>query len=165
MEDVIWNFPVQINKIKTNNCDYDPMEAYEILKKGRLMLSISLTYELSVAHTVFSAEGMEDLLSAVEKMVTQNICGLYVCEPYTVLIGCNDTTIFVIDTHPVGVEFGGCNTGLVVCSTRDSQGAEILCKWIWKRLYESGVDESNKQSFSVVLNEGNKYVMPRITYK
>ena len=151
VEDIIWNFPKDINIIRHKDHNYDPFEAYTLLKKHNLMSQMQLTYELSIHHTVFSEKGMQDLETTVTKMIGEKKIGLFVCEPYSFLIGSNSDNLFLVDTHPVSETFGGCKTGILLFSSKTYEGSAALCEWLWKRMYGSNVQEGSKQSFSSVI--------------
>ena len=152
VEDVIWKFPLLANKKRNKERNYEPLEAYELLHRENLISSMSLTYELSVTYTVYSEKGMGDLRKAMEKTLKTptSTYGLYICEPYTFLFGCNKKNVFIIDTHPVAEQFGGRKTALIVFSVMTSDGIHSICHWLWRRLYESGADKANKQTLSFI---------------
>ena len=93
---------------------------------------------------------MKYLISGMQQLIKERKFAVYVCEPYTFLVGCIKERVYLVDTHPVSAMFGGTNTALLVSSDPSNEGSLSICKWLWKRLYESNIKEENTQSLSVL---------------
>ena len=151
-EDIIWNFPRMVNQFRNRTITYEPMTAFKLMRDHNLMTESHLTYELSTQpFTVFSKSGMSDLHRGIEKLILSKSVGVYVCEPYTFLIGSLNGNLFLLDTHPVPSKFGGTNTALLVSTEGTKEGSVAVCKWLWKCIYESNVCETNNQSLSAIV--------------
>ena len=132
---------------------YDPLEAKDILTANNLLTT---NYELSEEFIsndgVFTKSGRMELINALSKHESAESTtrvGLYTCSMYTFLVGTNNGSYFLIDTHPIGEQLGGNSNGILV-ATRDtsSQSCKRLVQWILKRLRDSGVGQNDTQSFA-----------------
>ena len=131
--------------------DYEPMVAFKLMQEKKLISDIELTYELSTEqHSVFAERGMKDLHKKIHELCEGEKVGVYVCEPYTFLLCCIMDKLFIVDTHPVPKQYGGTNTGLLAVVSKSNEGCLKLCRWLWRRLYESNVNPQSKQSLSCI---------------
>ena len=111
-----------------------------------------LTYNLSSEYSVFSEEGRENLLDALTSRRETSFAAVFVCEPISVLFVCAKDCFFLIDTHPIhkvkqrnGNEI---QTSVIVQADATIEGITQICKWLWKRLYQAGVEDA-KQALSL----------------
>lgn len=89
-----------------------------------------LTYELSIHNTVFSEQGRKNLIEVLKDQPGRFLA-LYVCEPYTLLIGKLNGTYFLIDTHPVHTLVNHPNkikTSVLIEANKGEDSAKKLCK-------------------------------------
>ena len=151
-EDVIRTYPRYLNAHRDISKMYEPSEALTIMKSFDEALNICKVEEvLSCNYTVFSRKGMADLLITLQRLKKETFTAVYVCEPYSFLIVRLQHQMMIVDTHPVPGNCGGNGNGLVFFALDDTNLAHgDLCKWIWKRLYLSGVKNDRGQSLSIV---------------
>ena len=123
------------------------------------ILQVNLTYDLSPHYTVFSKEGIEDLQKQLQSRAGEgNFMSLFVCEPYTFLIGCISGKVFAVDTHPVVVSDNGRMTGMIVFTDgHEPRHVNAVTKSLHKRLFQAGVDTSSKQTLSTIF-DARRYV-------
>jgi serine/threonine protein kinase len=151
-ETVITSFPQVINNFRDVGLRYDVLEAYTVLKSNNcLSSSYQFSEELPYSFGVLTDNGKAKLLESVKAMKNGGDCiGLYMCEPYTFLLGKLMDRIVILDTHPVPSACGGNLTGfLKMFSCSDVEKcAQSACEWLWKRLVNSGMSEEHAQSLS-----------------
>ena len=81
---------------------------------------------------VFSKEGLEDIMSAVNQMTS---IGVMVCPPYTFVVGNFQGELFIIDTHVIRSQLVGNGNGIVITFSK----IEHFTQWLLRRLGSSGV--------------------------
>ena len=87
----------------------------------------------------------------MQEFIKERKFAVFVCEPYTFLVGCIKERVYLVDTHPVSATFGGTNTALLVSSDASNKGCLSIRKWLWMRLYESNIKEENTQSLKTIV--------------
>ena len=101
---------------------------------------------------MFTELGRRELYDALNKQDSAeqvNQVGLYICSPYTFLVGTNSGSFFLIDTHPIREDLGGNGNGILVATSDTSEmSCKLLIQWILKSLKSSGVIASNAQSLA-----------------
>ena len=132
-------------------------EGYEILRRANLLTAeYELREELVTPHLVFAKDGRAALMQAITKLVnTDDLVRVatYTCGGYVFLIGCRADCVFLVDTHSIGPEIGGCgNAILKAYPANDPATTYQLSTWIWQRLHHSGDNVKAMQSFVVVQN-------------
>ena len=154
-EETISTLPLKINAFRDMTETYDPVDAKAILTSNNLLAA---NYELSEEcvsdNGVFTGLGRKELFDALSKQDPTeqgNRVGLYTCSPYTFLVGTNNSSYFLMDTHPIGEDLGGNGNGiLVVTSDLSDKSCKLLIQWLLKRLKSSGVSGDSAQSFAWV---------------
>ena len=152
-EETISTLPLKINAFRDMTETYDPIDAKAILTSNNLLAA---NYELSEEcvsdNGVFTGLGRKELFDALSKQDPTeqgNRVGLYTCSPYTFLVGTNNSSYFLMDTHPIGEDLGGNGNGiLVVTSDLSEKSCKLLIQWLLKRLKSSGVSGDSAQSFA-----------------
>ena len=114
---------------------------------GALENRFSFSYDISSFYSVFLQKGMSDLMKHLSNR--DIFLAIYVCEPYSFLVGYCKESYFLLDVHPVSEAFRCARTGVVVTS----DNVNSLYSWLLRRLYESGVKEESKQMLSVAVFE------------
>ena len=158
-EEVIWKYPFKVNVYRDKDRNYEPYEALQIMKNfdHEFENRYELTYELSSEYGALTENGMKDLVQQLTKKMNDNtFFGLYICEPYTFLVGFLDQTLFLLDTHPVSDSFGGVKTGVIVVPSNST--VLYLCRWLWKRLYESGIKEDCRHTLSFLQDKKRYFI-------
>ena len=92
---------------------------------------------------------MKDLKNALVNKI-EPFLGVYVCQPFAVLIGKMFGNLFLIDTHPVHTLVShpkNLKTSVIVQAPTSIEGTTELCRWLWKRLYTK-VSPDEKQTLS-----------------
>ena len=71
---------------------------YKLMKEydGALENKFSFSYDLSSFYLVFSQKGMSDLMNQLSNR--DIFLGIYVWEPYSLLVGCCKELYFLLDT-------------------------------------------------------------------
>ena len=87
----------------------------------------------------------------MQQLIKEIKFAVYVCEPYTFLAGCIEEGVYLVDTRQVSATFGCTNTALLVSSDEPNEGCLSIFKWLWRRLYESNIEEEKLQSLSVIV--------------
>ncbi len=152
-EETITTLPEKVNPFRDAKERYDPLDAKAILTANDLLTTnYELSEECNSNDGVFTESGRKELINALSKHESAeptNRVGLYTCGMYTFLVGTNNGSFFLIDTHPIGEELGGNGNGILV-ATSDVSGrsCKLLVQWIMKRLLISGVGQSDAQSFA-----------------
>lgn len=154
VEEIIITSPGSFNRLRDVSKFYDPLGAYQLLRKGGLISNYTLTEEMVEQQRVYSQQGRRALMDAVTSLQRGDgrpRIALYTCGGYIVLVGCRAGEFFVIDTHPISPELGGDGNGVIkVLPCGDRNSVKGLCTWLWKRLQASGVDKAKKQSFAIM---------------
>ena len=151
---IIMKAPRKFNHLRDINRKYDVLEAYGRLRDGKLTKpGYEFTEEILTANRMYSPEGRRALIDGITRLFTvDDVPGvaLYTCGGYTFLIGCKNGKFFLIDTHRISSSLGGNGNGILKVYPNEKESAKRVCCWIWKRLKDSGVDETNLQSLSIV---------------
>ncbi len=152
-EETIRLFPVKINAFRDVSETYDVVNAKAILTSNNLLnANYELSEECISSNGVFTELGRRELYDALNKQDSAeqvNQVGLYICSPYTFLVGTNSGSFFLIDTHPIREDLGGNGNGILVATSDTSEmSCKLLIQWILKRLKSSGVIASNAQSLA-----------------
>lgn len=109
---------------------YDALECLAVLKKeGVLPDSTELVEKIVAKDAVFSPQGCANLLQGLDA-TDSSLCDfwMYMCQPYTILLGRLRDDNFIVDTHAVPNVMGGDGNGLLtVFSGRSHERKQELC--------------------------------------
>ena len=95
---IITDLPSRINPYQTIEQHYSISEATEIMSNYALIKKSIKVVRVTSCTKVFSKEGREDILSAMNRMTSISIM---VCPPYTFVVGKFLGELFIIDTHVI----------------------------------------------------------------
>ena len=98
VETIITDFPSRINPYRDIEQHYRISEATEIMSKYALIKETIKVVQVTSSKKVFSKEGLEDIVSAMNQMTSIVVM---VCPPYTFVIGNFQGELFIIDTHVI----------------------------------------------------------------
>ena len=88
VEDIVFRSPEKFNRLRNVASFYDVMEAYQLLRKGGLIGTYTMTEEMVSQQRVFSQQGRSALVSAVNSLKdTKTRIGLYTCGGYIMVRG------------------------------------------------------------------------------
>ena len=90
---------------------------------------------------------MKDFEDTIKRLGKTHFLSVYVCQPYSILIGCYGGKLFVIDTHPV-LKIRNTHTSVLIVAEKSNY--KKYCQWIWKRLYESNISKDELQTLSTI---------------
>ena len=111
METIITDFPSRINPYRTIEQHYGISEAIEIMSNYALIKKSIKVVRVNSFTKVFSKEGREDIMSAMNRMTS---IGVMVCPAYTFVVGNFLGELFIIDTHVIRSQLGGTGNGIVI---------------------------------------------------
>lgn len=161
---LITKAPRTFNHLRDISKKYDVLEAYGLLRDGGLVEpGIEFTEEIVLANRVYSPEGRRAFVNGVVRLFTRDDIprvAIYTCGGFTFLIACKSGWYFLIDTHRISSALGGNGNGILKVYGREDEPAKRLCCWVWKRLKDSGVNQTNHQSLSIV--DVSRYVAFKI---
>lgn len=150
---VIANYPEELNKIRDVTSLYTVLDANKLMRdKNQLRNNFEFTEELPHGG-VFAQISRDRLQQKINDLsyTEENFLSIYTCEPFSLLVGCVDRRLFILDTHPVPEVCGGDGNGLFkLYESASPVCCRSLCQWLWKRLANGGVRSSGSQSLAVV---------------
>ena len=153
VEETIETYPEFINCFRDIERHYEPYEANEVMNSfSQQEFHFEFTYDLSSVFTAFSKQGIEDLQSKIQlKAAEGNFIAVYVCEPYSFLIGCIDQRIFLVDTHPTCVTSKGRHVGIIMLTDHSGiEDVKAITYCLLQRLFSSGVKIDAKQTLNSI---------------
>ena len=115
--------------------------------------NLSFTEELPYGEGVFSQISRDRLQQKINELTHthENLLSIYTCEPLSLLVGCIDKRLFILDTHPVPEVFGGNGNGqFKLYESATPACCRSLCQWLWNRLAKNGACSCGSQSLAVV---------------
>jgi hypothetical protein len=158
--------PRKINEFRDSTRKYEPSEAKAILEVNEFLTQrYELSEECVSDNGVFSDAGRSELISALSKIPVHSTVhvGVYTCTPYSFMIGIQNDSFFLVDTHPIGDELGGNGNGILVAtSDRSSRSCRLIIQWILKRIRISGVDQKTPQSLAWLLETAGTFLLINI---
>lgn len=151
---VIANYPEELNKIRDVTSLYTVLDANKLTRdNNQLRNNFEFTEELPYGEGVFAQISRDRLQQKINDLsyTEENFLSIYTCEPFSLLVGCIDRRLFILDTHPVPEVCGGDGNGLFkLYESASPVCCRSLCQWLWKRLANGGVRSSGSQSLAVV---------------
>ncbi|KAJ7378530.1 hypothetical protein OS493_022514 [Desmophyllum pertusum] len=151
---VIANYPEELNKIRDVTSLYTVLDANKLMRdNNQLRNNFEFTEELPYGEGVFAQISRDRLKQKINDLsyTEENFLSIYTCEPFSLLVGCIDRRLFILDTHPVPEVCGGDGNGLFkLYESASPVCCRSLCQWLWKRLANGGVRSSGSQSLAVV---------------
>ena len=155
VENIIKEYPIKLNKYREVCKTYTPEEALKLMNTfDKYSTDCTLSTDFMTLN-VLETRGMVALKEKLNNLVSSgNFQGVYVCEPYSFMIGCCKTNMFLVDTHPVGKQFGGDDAnGIVVSYDEETVYDQTLgiCRWLWRiALLSLSVSSEAGQTFTVL---------------
>jgi len=132
-EDTIWNLPEAVNVHRCLDRMYDAMEAYEIIRKQKMITSsYDFSEELPLNDTVFSFEGRQKLHSKLCDLGRNDFVAVFASDPLVLTVGCRDGRPYVIGTHPVTLAPGKSKGLMIIGKENSSKVWMSICAWLWK---------------------------------
>ena len=132
-----------VNKVRDKQQHYEVVDCYRMLDSNGFIKPLKLN-QVTTGFKVYSEKGKNELYSALKKL---NGIMIMLCPPYSFVIVSYKDCIFVADTHVIGKELGGDDKGIVIVFPN----IDSCSRWIWKRLFGSGVVDSSQQLVEVTL--------------
>ena len=158
--DVIKNYPISLNQFRTKELCYTTLDAKSLMEAHeQLKNQIELSEELLGADNVYSKNGRRNLILRLSELASksESALAIFTSEPYTLMIGCMAKSLFCLDTHHVPPSCGGnLNGQLRVYENTEATAIQSMCKWLWTRLSEAGVQNGTGQSLSVVTSRNRQ---------
>eukprot|EP00112_Aurelia_sp_Birch-Aquarium-sp1_P020999 Seg5543.1 transcript_id=Seg5543.1/GoldUCD/mRNA.D3Y31 product="Mitogen-activated protein kinase kinase kinase 13-B" protein_id=Seg5543.1/GoldUCD/D3Y31 len=148
MESIITNFPKKVNPLRNDAIKYAVDDAYELLYKEKLIAKCRLE-TLNGIDAVFSDAGKADLIKALG---TEGNTIVITVPDYTFVAANLKGRIGVIDSHVISEEMGGNGNGIIKIFLSSNDAS----KWIWKRLYQSGIRTERQSLVQIQLAEADK---------
>ena len=118
-----------------------------------------LSIEPETQRHIFSVEGMDNLEMGIQNLGVTRFLSVFLCQPYCILVGSFCGKLFIIDTHAVHKVDANRQTSVLIVAEKNHY--KELCTWIWKRMYESGVNE-NAYQYLATTNIKTKYVICKL---
>ena len=133
---------------------YDILEAYEILRRQRIIkYPIEFSEELPYADGVFKYEGREKLFTKLCALGAEHFVAIYTSDPFVLTIGCHKGKPFIIDICPVTPPIGNGNNFVLIGNDNTPEVWMSICVSLWKRLHHGGVNPTTAQSIAVVTQD------------
>ena len=101
---VIASYPQELNEIRDISSLYTVVDANKLMRDNKhLQNNLSFTEELPYGEGVFSQISRDRLQQKLNELshTHENFLSIYTCEPLSLLVGCIDRRLFILDTHPV----------------------------------------------------------------
>ena len=132
VDQIIWNYPALINKIRDKSQFYNLESANKLLETFEGYCVKEVMPMLGV-ETASSRKGMQSLKIALESF-QEGESAFYTCGFLTFFLGRNNSgSWFLVDTHPVPIEcYGNAEneSGIVLISDHPVG----ISEWIWRRI-------------------------------
>ena len=150
----IVQYPKKINLLRDISKSYDIEDVKALITKidSRSPKCELLEFCSPGSATVFSTEGIKDLVNALQSLGQRDIgLAIYISDPYSFAIYSNNEQYLLFDTHPVPNNCGGNQTAQLLKTCDKSFSSVInLCCWILKRLALSSQKTERHQSMTVL---------------
>ena len=141
---VIVSYPQELNEIHDISSLYTVVDANKLMRDNKhLRNNLSFTEELPYGEGVFSQISRDRLQQKINELTHthENLLSIYTCEPLSLLVGCIDKRLFILDTG--NWQFKLYESGSPAC-------CRSLCQRLWNRLAKNGACSSQSQSLAVV---------------
>ena len=117
-ENLITSMPFLVNDSRDVHKAYEPLSAYEVLRKKSMVSELQLSEEFINNFTVFTEAGKDALTNALVSKAheTEKAIAMYMCAPYTFVIGIYQEKLFLSDSHPINEVLGSDGNGILLVS-------------------------------------------------
>ena len=143
------SYPQELNEIRDISSLYTVVDANKLMRDNKhLRNNLSFTEELPYGEGVFSQISRDRLQQKINELTHthENLLSIYTREPLSLLVGCIDKRLFILDTHPVPEVFGGNgNWQFKLYESGSPACCRSLCQRLWNRLAKNGACSSQSQ--------------------
>ena len=139
IQDLILNFPSNVNRKRDEKKLYDIDEAYQILKSCNSISSYEFVYEISSTNVRKVHEAAEEfnrqLIYLLESSGDRTVCAIYTSPPYTVLFYKSKGDVLkIVDTHGIPDKFGGNQNAGIITAKISELCVRSLTSWLLIRI-------------------------------
>ena len=105
---IIWNYPpCKLNTIRDISMLYDLEEAYELIKQAdHITTTMKFVESIGCLKGVFTSEGRLSFEKSLVRLSSHDFLAVYICQPYSMIIGMISNKLFLLDSHPISPEDG-----------------------------------------------------------